>query len=361
VDAVGLTTFWRDRRVLLTGHTGFKGAWLAFVLKDLGAEVHGIALNPLTEPSLYDVLGLARRLDGDHRIDVIDADAMATAVKDTAPECVIHLAAQSLVRQSYQSPAQTFEVNLMGTVNVLEAVRAAPSVRAAIVVTTDKCYENVGWEYPYRETDQMGGHDPYSASKACAEIAAAAYRRSFFPSAEGAARIASVRAGNVIGGGDWAADRLIPDCARAFAAGESVILRYPHATRPWQHVLDPLAGYLALGERLLGEAGEAFADAWNFGPDAAHDGTVFDVATRAAAAWGGDASVEKAADAPEFEEAVTLRLDSSRARHRLGWAGNWGLGEAVTRTIDWYRAFHAGSDMVEVTQQQVRAFRDATA
>ena len=260
-------SFWKSRKVFLTGHTGFKGSWLALWLLSMGAEVCGYALDPPTDPSLYRLLDLDRQLKS-IRGDVRDLAALQSAMRDFQPEIVIHMAAQPLVRLSYQSPVETYAVNVLGTVHLLEAVRNTPSVRSVVVVTSDKCYENQEWHWPYREHEPMGGHDPYSSSKGCAELVTAAYRRSFFHSNGRAGHpvaVASARAGNVIGGGDWALDRLVPDIMRAWAPSEPVIIRNPEAVRPWQHVLEPLAGYLALAERLFAD-GAAFAEAWNFGP-----------------------------------------------------------------------------------------------
>lgn len=346
-------SFWRGRKVFVTGHTGFKGSWLALWLARLGAKQSGLALDPPTEPNLYGLLGLADAFELDVRADLRDASAVADAFRVASPEIVFHLAAQPLVRRSYADPTETYATNVMGTVNVLEAVRRTPSVRAVVVITTDKCYENREWVYPYREDDALGGHDPYSASKACAEIVTASYRSSFF-SGDGAARIASARAGNVIGGGDWAADRLIPDCVRSFSSGEPVRLRYPEAVRPWQHVLEPLSGYLLLAERLLAEGGERFAGAWNFGPDHQGDATVLKVTERVAAAL--DGRVEVAASSDNPHEAQTLRLDSSRARSLLQWAPRWSLDRALAETSDWYREWRRGDSVRAFSEAQITAY-----
>ncbi len=260
------TAFWQGRRVFLTGHTGFKGGWLSLWLAELEAEVHGYALAPPTEPNFFTVAGVGKRLASSVIADIRDAAALERALQAARPEVVLHLAAQPLVRQSYAEPAETFAVNVMGTVNLFEAVRRTPGVKAVVNVTTDKCYENREWVWPYRENEALGGHDPYSGSKACSELATAAWRRSFLDAA--GVQLASARAGNVIGGGDWAADRLVPDFLRALDAGRPLVVRSPLATRPWQHVLGPLSGYLMLAEKLCAE-GTAFAEAWNFGPDEA--------------------------------------------------------------------------------------------
>jgi CDP-glucose 4,6-dehydratase len=326
----------------VTGHTGFKGAWLCLWLASLGAEVTGVADAVPTQPALYEVLGL----DADVRwlrADVRDAEALAGAVRAARPEVVFHLAAQPIVRRSFQAPRETYEVNVMGTVNLLEAVRRADGVRAVVNVTSDKCYANRG--RPLREDDPLGGDDPYSSSKAAAELVTAAWRRSF----PDGPRLASARAGNVIGGGDWGADRLVPDAMRAALAGRAVAVRHPEATRPWQHVLDPLRGYLILAQALCEDPGAAAA--WNFGPaDAAPVGRVLD---RLSALWPG--GIAWHADAgPHPPEEPTLRLDSTRARERLGWAPRRDLDAALRAVVEWYLAYRDGADMRAVTLGQLR-------
>jgi len=351
---------WRGRSVLVTGHTGFKGGWLATWLHAMGARVHGYALDPLREPSLFGVARVAGSLASDTRADLADSAALRAAFESARPEVVFHLAAQPLVRESYADPLGTFATNVMGTAHVLDAVRRTDSVRAVVAITTDKVYENREWEFPYREVDPLGGNDPYSASKAAAEIVAASYRASFFASANGhPACIATARAGNVIGGGDWAADRLVPDCLRAFPEGRAVRLRYPHAVRPWQHVLEPLAGYIALGEQLLGPRGAHFAKAWNFGPDAHGEATVGQVADLAAEAWGDGARVEFDRTGIHPHEAGQLRLDSSRARHELGWEPRLSLRRALQSTVEWHKAWIARKDMSAVVRTQIDAYRTA--
>ncbi|OBJ87873.1 CDP-glucose 4,6-dehydratase [Mycobacterium sp. 1245852.3] len=321
---------YRGRRVLVTGHTGFKGSWLCLWLQSLGAEVTGIALDPTSEPSHWNLLQLAIQ---DHRIDIRD-EAEVRRVFDTAkPEIVFHLAAQPLVRRSYREPITTWATNVMGTAHVLEAVRHAPDVRAIVVVTTDKCYENREWPWAYRERDRLGGHDPYSASKAGAELVAGSFRTAFLqqPSAP---LLATARGGNVIGGGDWSEDRLIPDLVRSVAAGEPLVIRSPHATRPWQHVLDCLSGYLLLGQRLL--AGDAAcADAWNFGPDGEGNRTVEQVLHDLAHTWP-QLRWQVTSD-PQPHEARLLQLDSAKARMQLGWRPVWKLDQAIHHTANWYR------------------------
>lgn len=329
---------WAGRRVFLTGHTGFKGGWLALWLQRLGAEVTGFSLAP--EPaSLGEALDIERRMPS-VRGDIRDAPALRAALLDAAPEIVFHLAAQPLVRASYADPVGTLQVNVLGTAHLLEAVRAAPSVRAVVVVTTDKCYENREWAWPYRESDRLGGHDPYSSSKAGTELVAASWRRSFLASAGVA--VATVRAGNVIGGGDWAANRLVPDCVRAFSAGQPALIRNPAATRPWQHVLDPLNGYLLLAERLM-EHGQNYAQAWNFGPGVDDVRPVCDVVRLMAEAWGGGATWE-IEGGTHPHEAGLLAVDASLARARLGWQPRLPLPEALAWTARWYQRYLGGQD-----------------
>lgn len=331
--------FWSGRRVFVTGHTGFKGSWLTAWLLRMGAEVTGYALPPPTGPSLYRAL----RLADEHRGvtgDVRDAASLDASLRDARPEVVFHLAAQALVRRSYAEPTETFGTNVMGTVHLLDAVRAVGSVGAVVAVTTDKVYENREWVWPYREHDALGGHDPYSSSKAMAELATASYRRSFFPPSDLARHgtaIATARAGNVIGGGDWAEDRLVPDLVRGFERDRPVVIRHPDAVRPWQHVLEPLSGYLVLAERL--QAGDADAcDAWNFGPDDGDALPVGDLADRLASRWGEGARwLHEPGVGPH--EAHVLRLDIAKARHVLRWLPRWTIATAVDRTADWYCGF----------------------
>jgi CDP-glucose 4,6-dehydratase len=349
----GLVTL-RDHAVLLTGHTGFKGGWLALWLAGLGARVHGYALAPPTQPNIFEIARVADVLASDTRADLADGSALSAALDRVRPEVVFHLAAQPLVSEGYRDPLGTLATNIIGTANLLDAIRGVDSVRAVVVVATDKVYENPEAGHAFGEKEPLGGHDPYSASKAAAEIVVASYRSSFFGNRRHPARIASARAGNVIGGGDWAADRLVPDCLRAFAAGEPVRLRSPDAVRPWQHVLGPVSGYLALAARLLGDGGEHFAQAWNFGPDQDDDATVNDVAQRIATLWGG-AQVEHAAD-PRWHEAGLLRLDSTQARSELGWTPRWSLQEALEYTVAWHQAWRRGDDMQAVCREQIAAY-----
>ncbi|MBG9388878.1 CDP-glucose 4,6-dehydratase [Caenimonas aquaedulcis] len=345
---------YRDRRVLVTGHTGFKGSWLVAWLRELGAQVQGLALSPPTTPNHWDLLGLA--MEGG-LCDVRDARAVADAVAAFRPEVVFHLAAQSLVRASYDEPVDTWATNVMGTVHVLEACRRSNDVRAIVVVTSDKCYENREMERGYREDDPLGGHDAYSASKAAAELAAASYRRAFFDPA-GRALVATARAGNVVGGGDWSRDRLVPDAMRAVAGGSRLEIRSPHAVRPWQHVLDPLAGYLLLGQRLI-EGDRACAAAWNFGPSPESEQTVAKVLSGLKAHW---PELEWSAGAgPHPHEPTLLHLDSAKARAELGWQPVWPLERTLEATARWYRdhlrsgLLRTHTDLHEFTADAARA------
>ncbi len=344
-------SFWKGKRVLLTGHTGFKGSWLALWLSRLGAEVTGYALEPPTDPALFELVDLQGRLAAHHLADIRDARRLRQVVDATRPEIVFHLAAQPLVRASYRQPLETLEANVMGTANLLEALRGRGEVRAVVVITSDKCYENREWLWPYRENEALGGHDPYSASKAAAEIVTTAYRRSFFESGDCA--VATARAGNVIGGGDFAEDRLLPDLFRASAAGDTLHLRYPEAVRPWQHVLEPLRAYLMLAERLC-DSGSDYAGAWNFGPEEADICTVREVVDSLAERipelrWSEDRI-------PQPHEAGLLRLDSSQARQRLGWRPVWRLDKALEATADWYLAWQQGQDLAALTEAQLQHY-----
>jgi CDP-glucose 4,6-dehydratase len=349
--------FYAGKRVLVTGHTGFKGGWLALWLHRLGATLYGYALNPPTEPSLFESAGIGTVLASDTRADLADLAQLQAALHNAKPEVVFHLAAQPLVRASYRDPLGTLATNVMGTAHLLEAVRAIHTVRAVVLITTDKVYENCEWAYPYREIDPLGGHDPYSASKAAAEIVAASYRSSFFGGETGhPACVATARAGNVIGGGDWGRDRLVPDCVRGFTKNEPVRLRFPQGVRPWQHVLGPLAGYLQLAGQLCGPDGAKFAKPWNFGPDASGDATVGEVAETTARLWGEGARVECAPSTGNPHEAGLLRLDSTLARTQLGWRPRWSLEEALAHTVAWYRSWARGADMAAICVDQIRAY-----
>jgi CDP-glucose 4,6-dehydratase len=348
---------WRGRRVFITGHTGFKGSWLSLWLHQLGAEVTGYALAPPTTPSLFEaarVQEIVANVSGDVR----DLAALTAAMADARPELIFHLAAQPLVRLSYDQPVETYATNIMGTVHALEAARQVGGVRGFVCVTTDKCYENREWVWPYRESDPMGGHDPYSSSKGCAELIVSAYRRSFFPAqaiSGGGLALASVRAGNVIGGGDWAADRLVPDLVRALERGEAPIIRSPSAVRPWQHVLEALGGYLLIAERLLA-ADEAFADAWNFGPADDDARAVSWIHEKMATAWGAPVAAHPFSG-PGPHEAGVLKLDCSKARELLGWRPALGLDAAINWIVDWHKAVASGVDARQKTLGQIAAYR----
>jgi CDP-glucose 4,6-dehydratase len=348
-DLVIEKEFWLGKRVFLTGHTGFKGAWMSLLLRSLGAEVHGYALPPEDDEGIFVV---AHVMDDVHHCigDIRNLDFLRAALKEAQPYVVIHMAAQSIVRRSYAAPIETYATNVMGTVNLLEAVRHVPTIAAVVVVTSDKCYMNVGWPWGYRESDSLGGHDPYSNSKACAELVTAGYRSSFFH-AIGATRIATVRAGNVIGGGDWAQDRLVPDAMRAFFADEALHIRNPQSVRPWQHVLDPILGYLMLARRLA-EGEPEFADSWNFGPNIAGERTVRDVADTIVRLWSGSARwVKDGGDHPH--EASYLKLDCSKAHAKLGWHSLIDFEQALQLTVEWYGGLKKRDDMRAMTLSQI--------
>lgn len=332
-------SFWSGKSVFVTGHTGFKGSWLSLWLTSLGAKVHGYSLNPPTDPSLFELLNLSQTMNSIVG-DVRDQEKLTEAMIEAQPQVVFHLAAQPLVRESYRTPIETYEVNVMGTAKVLESARQIPSIKSIVVITTDKCYENGERIWGYREDEPLGGHDPYSNSKACSELVASAYRRSFdLP-------VATARAGNVIGGGDWAKDRLIPDCIRAILSGEPVILRSPGSVRPWQHVIEPLSGYLDLA-RLIFENGSSFCESWNFGPRDDDERTVKEVVDLLCRLWGDGASykcTDKCTEeANPLHEASMLRLDCSKSRFRLNWTPKWDLEQALQATVEWTKAWASGS------------------
>lgn len=347
---------YQGKRVLITGHTGFKGAWLSQWLLSQGAQVAGYSVDIPTQPSLFEVLGLAQKLrhvQGDIR----DATALKKCFDDFKPEIVFHLAAQALVRASYDNPVETFDVNVTGTLRVLECVRHSGSVQAAVMVTTDKCYENLEWEYGYRETDRLGGKDPYSASKGAAEIAISSYFRSFL-NQPGAPWVASVRAGNVIGGGDWAVDRIVPDAARAWAVGKPLVIRSPESTRPWQHVLEPLSGYACLGARLLARGEQVNGQAFNFGPKRESNQTVAKLLDEMKKSWKEGVVQVDASQIAGKKEAGLLMLNTERATARLGWNAVLTFAETAKLTMDWYKQFYSGdvAGVAKLTLQQMEYF-----
>ncbi len=346
--------FWKGKRVLLTGHTGFKGSWLSLWLQSMGATLRGIALAPPTSPSLFEAANVAAGME--HRItDIRDYQAVVTQLTEFQPEIVIHMAAQPLVRISYDQPIETYSTNVMGTVHILEAARHCGSVKAIVNITTDKCYENREWVWGYRENDPIGGYDPYSSSKGCAELVSSAYRKSFLR--EAGIAMATVRAGNVIGGGDWALDRLVPDILRALEKGEAVLIRNPQAIRPWQHVLEPLSGYLLLAERLC-QHGQLDAEGWNFGPHDEDARPVLTIVEHLCENWGGGASwTLQPGDHPH--EASFLKLDISKARQRLQWLPRWSLETALNHITTWHKAWLKGEDIRTVCLTQINQYRSA--
>jgi CDP-glucose 4,6-dehydratase len=358
VEEVGLTMqgvnpdFWKGKRVFVTGHTGFKGSWLSLWLQSMEAEVHGLALPPPTTPALFNEAKVGSGMTS-IIADVRDYNTVLAAMAASKPDIIIHMAAQPLVRYSYQAPVETYAVNVMGTVHVLEAARQVGTVKAILNVTTDKCYENKEWVWGYREDDSMGGYDPYSNSKGCSELVTSAYRRSFFQ--QRGIALASARAGNVIGGGDWASDRLVPDILRAFENNQPAAIRNPHATRPWQHVLEPLSGYLLLVQRLHNE-GQLFAEGWNFGPHDEDARPVQWVVEHMAAAWGNGARWQLDAGT-HSHEANYLKLDISKVRAKLGWRPRWSLSTALGKIIDWHHAWLDKADVRAKCLQQIAEYQ----
>lgn len=346
--------FWKGKKVFLTGHTGFKGGWLSLWLASMGAKVTGYALTPNTTPNLFDVLDISSVINQSHIADIRDLAVLQKLIMEANPDVVIHMAAQPLVRYSYVNPVETYATNVMGTVHVLESIRNIESVQATVVVTTDKCYENKEWVWGYRENESMGGYDPYSNSKGCAELVISAYRQSFFSSPNSINQIASARAGNVIGGGDWSEDRLIPDAIKAFEANKPLIIRNPLATRPWQHVLEPLSGYLILAQALY-EQGPSFASGWNFGPWDKDNRSVQEVVDLLISHWGKTARWEKEASEQPYE-AHLLRLDCSKARTQLGWMPKWSLETATQKIVQWQKAYQAKENMQEVSIAQINQY-----
>lgn len=348
--------FWIGKKVFLTGHTGFKGGWLSVWLSSMGAKVTGYALRPETDPNFFDVVDVASFLDKSYIDDIRDLNALKLAITHAMPDVLIHMAAQPLVRYSYVNPIETYSTNIMGTVNVLEAARSVDSLKSIVVVTTDKCYQNQEWVWGYRENEPLGGVDPYSSSKACAELVTTAYRHSFFSGNNGSssAAIASARAGNVIGGGDWSVDRLIPDALAAFSSGSPLVLRNPLATRPWQHVLEPLSGYLILAQALF-QYGESFASAWNFGPENEGNKSVQQVIDILNGALG-DKLEWKQDSSSQAYEAQLLKLDCSKAHKHLCWTPKWRLGQSIGAIIEWHKAFIARKDMKQITLDQINRY-----
>ena len=346
-------TFWKGRKVFITGNTGFKGSWISLWLGQLGAKVTGYALEAPTNPSIFQITEVDKALVDSIHGDMRDAAALTSAMREAEPEVVIHMAAQSLVRDSYTDPVGTYSTNVMGTVNLLEAVRKTPSVNAVLNITSDKCYENKEWIWGYRENEAMGGYDPYSSSKGCAELVTSAYRRSFLQDAGIA--LATARAGNVIGGGDWAKDRIVPDAISAFIENRPLIIRNPMATRPWQHVLEPLSGYLTLCQQLINHP-EEYAEGWNFGPNDEDVQPVSSLADTMVKLWGDNAQWQLD-DGAHPHEARYLKLDCTRAKTQLKWKPIWGLDHALDETVRWYKSWHNQDDMYGLTVRQIESYQ----
>ncbi|MDE2519410.1 MAG: CDP-glucose 4,6-dehydratase [Methanocorpusculum sp.] len=343
----------KGKRILITGHTGFKGSWLAIWLSQLGAEVHGYSLPPNTEPNHYTATRIHELLKSEFLADLRDREQLTNYIHKVQPDCIFHLAAQPLVRRSYAEPVETFDTNVMGSIYVMDAVRTLGKPCTVIMITTDKCYLNVNQVWGYRECDPLGGHDPYSASKAAAEIVIASYRDSYFPK-ESSVRLASVRAGNVIGGGDWAEDRIIPDAVRAVTSGKSLEVRSPQAVRPWQHVLEPLSGYMLLAAKML--AGDAdLAGAWNFGPLPTGAATVREITEEFYRIWG-KGNVVYDPSLANLHEAAFLRLSSEKAMTHLGWKPVWNLSETLSKTAEWYRKYYSGEDARELSLADISEY-----
>jgi CDP-glucose 4,6-dehydratase len=357
LPALVMTPFWKNRRVLVTGHTGFKGTWLSLWLQQMGARVTGLSDSLLPSPSLFESVGGVDGEDGfaNEWMDIRDANSVTDRVRRTDPEIIFHLAAQSLVQKSFADPRLTYETNVIGTVNLLDAVRSAPSVRVAIIVTSDKCYETRIDGRPHVEEDPFGGDDPYSSSKGCAELVAASFRHTYFASGE-PCRVATVRAGNVIGGGDWSKDRLVPDVMRAACSEQAAVIRNPDAIRPWQHVLNPLSGYLILAQRLWDEPG--LASGWNFGPGEEGIVTVRSVIEAIDRSWPGTIAWSEHMDVCRHEERQVLRLDSTRANRILGWQPTWGLHQGIDAVVSWFDAFRSQQNMKQFTERQIHEFQN---
>ena len=345
--------FWSKKKIFISGHTGFKGSWLSLWLDSLGAQITGYGLDPSTDPNLFRALEIEESIS-DHRDDICDLSALQYVIRSAEPEIIVHMAAQSLVRESYKNPVETYATNVMGTVKLLQAARSCESVRVILVVTSDKCYENREIEKGYSESDPMGGHDPYSSSKGCAELVTSAFRRSFFRN-DFEVAVASVRSGNVIGGGDWAIDRIIPDAMRAFSGKQTLQVRNPDSVRPWQHVLEPLSGYMVLCEKMWDQPSE-FSEEWNFGPDDESVCTVEEVTNRVSKFWGDHASWEKY-NGNHPHEATLLKLDISKAKNRLGWVPKWDLDTALEKTVSWYKGYYSGENMYDVSLRQIKEYQ----
>lgn len=341
--------FWKNKKVFLTGHSGFKGSWLSIMLESMGAVVKGYSLPPAGNPSLFEIAGISKLVESEFN-NIADFSRLSASINSFSPDIVLHLAAQALVRESYQHPLDTVQTNVTGTANLLQACRSCESIKAVLCITSDKCYENQEWLWGYREIETLGGHDPYSASKACAELVISAWRNSFF-STEGAPPIASARAGNVIGGGDWSADRLVPDILRELGQGATVRIRSPQATRPWQHVIEPLTGYLSLCEKLHTE-GKSFAEAWNFGPDENNTVSVKNIVQGIASRWGENANWELDKNAHPHEAGL-LKLDCSKSTYRLDWRPKWDIETTLDHIVDWHKAWMKGNDMLRICRQQI--------
>jgi len=352
--------FWIDKTVAVTGHTGFKGSWLTFWLSLLGAKIAGYALNPNDEKPLFDQLNLSSNIS-DHRGDINDLKQLHKILTDSKPQILFHLAAQSLVRESYKNPLYTFQTNVMGTANVLEVSRSIPSLRVIVVVTSDKCYENVEQHHFYKESDKLGGLDPYSSSKGCAELVTRSYQNSFLANEPNLHMgVATARAGNVIGGGDWATDRLVPDAMRAFSSENQLQIRFPNARRPWQHVFEPLCGYLLLAEHLW-EWPQKFSGSWNFGPESSGIVTVGTISDFLAKSFGPQASWTRSTEENNPHEATLLHLDITKAVNQLDWKPRWSLELAVDYTVNWYKSFYSGKDMKAFSTEQLSDYENATA
>lgn len=348
-------SFWKNKRVFVTGHTGFKGSWLSLWLNHMGAIVRGYSLEPITNPSLFDVAKVADCVDSVVG-DICDSDKLASSMAEFQPDIVLHLAAQALVKYSYDNPLETYQTNVMGSLHVLECIRKTPSVKAAVMVTTDKCYENREWDWGYRENEAMGGYDPYSSSKGCMELLVSSYRRSYF--SDGSVKVASARAGNVIGGGDWSLDRLIPDLIHAACNNQPAQIRSPHSIRPWQHVLEPLSGYLLLAQRLFESDEQRYQSGWNFGPNESDAQPVCWIADKICQVWQQGCHWQDCSSDDQPHEAQHLKLDCSKAKNQLGWIPQLCLSDAIEFVVDWHKSHLDNQDMNQLTIKQIQKFID---